>query len=391
MANILCVWEMGGNLGHLANLKPFVDSALAHKHKVTLAAKEIRHLDIFFKGYDIELFQAPYHFRQPSTRFNPLQSYSQLILQRFETESELASLFSAWQSIFKAVEPDVVVYDFSPSALISSLGQPWQKWVIGNGFFVPRCDLEYLGLFPGIRKTAANQKTLAAAEQLLLEQVNSVLLRKERPSINDPKEIYQQAHHELLLTPSELDHFGPRKGVEYLGIALKNTGTAPVWNQQGALKAFGYLAHFKGIEALFDELLRQDVNLCIYSRNLPPEIISKYPEIVFIAEPVHLARVAEEADFAITMGNFSTVTEFFLNGLPQLLIPMFQEQYYLSRRIMDAKKGVLMGLTMKDPAPPVTEIIKLSRNGKFPIDEDYRAAMTGKLLEQRLNELFSSI
>ena len=65
MARVLCVWEMGSALGHLANLRPFVEAACGAGHQVTLAAKELQNIDAVLSGLPMTLFQAPYfHLRR---------------------------------------------------------------------------------------------------------------------------------------------------------------------------------------------------------------------------------------------------------------------------------------------------------------------------------------
>ena len=87
MARILCAWEMGMGFGHLSNLKPVIDAALNAGHEVFLAAKDLPNVYKVFREGTIGVFQAPYRFR-PSRRSVRYNSYTQLVLQRFETREE---------------------------------------------------------------------------------------------------------------------------------------------------------------------------------------------------------------------------------------------------------------------------------------------------------------
>jgi hypothetical protein len=151
---------MGGALGHLSNLRPFIEGALAAGHQVSLVAKELHNVDAILGEYDIPLFQAPYLHRPITQRYANMMSFSQLVLQRFENAEELSLLTRAWDAIFAAVKPDIVIYDFAYSALVASYGKPWRKWLVGNGFMIPHTQTPYFGLFPNVSNTTENHDSL---------------------------------------------------------------------------------------------------------------------------------------------------------------------------------------------------------------------------------------
>lgn len=389
MANILCAWEMGSHLGHLASLKPFVDSALAAGHRVTLAAKELRNVDSVYRGYDIGLFQAPIVKTEAPLRDNAL-SLSELIVRHYSDTEKLALRCRVWRSIFDAAQPDAVIYDYSPTALIASLGQPWKKWVIGNAFSVPRTDQRFLGLFPGVKNTPENLQRLRDADRKLLAMVNTVLESQGGKAINDPRNIFAQADRQLLMTLPEMEYFGPRQEGTYLGIAETPGGIAPSWPDGGKLKVFGYLRNFSAMEEFFTALLRFDVSLLIFGRDIHPAVRQKFPRIRFVDDPVDLGRVTAEADLVLSMGSHGTCADCFMCGVPQLMIPPHQEHLYTARRIESLGGGVV-AIQGRSFDGPIAKAIDLARKGKQVFDPVRCERMRGRQLAETASTLMGEL
>lgn len=389
MAKILCVWEMGGALGHLANLKVFVDVALKLGHQVTLAVKELHNFKTVFARCPVAVYQAPYLARKSGRATGKTLSYSQLVLQRFENHDELEMLCRAWDSLFDAARPDLVVYDFAPSALVASLYRPWKKWVVGSGFLIPRTDLPYFGVFPDVRNSLENNRILAAQEQLFLQLVNGWMFAKHQKPIEDIRQIILQADHQLLLTLPELDHFGVRQNAEYLGIPASIPGIAPCWPERGRFKVFAYLASFPLMEMFLAELLRHDVSVLVYSRDISAAIKAKFPQITFVDHPVDMDAVNGQADLVVNMAGHQTCAQCYLSGVPQLMIPRRQEQVYLALRLAAQKKGVIMGIDSSGLAERVALAMDMARAGRLPSDPAIQVLMSGQRMVQRIAQLLS--
>lgn len=390
MARILCVWEMGSALGHLANLRPFIEAARREGHDVALAAKELQNIDAVLPGIPLTLFQSPYLYRHPRRPYPRLMSYSQLILQRFESVAELGVLCRAWESIFSAVKPDLVIYDFAPSAMIASLGQPWRKWLVGSGFLVPRTDLPFLGLFPGVSKTPENDRLLLDGEQRLLALVNEWLALRGRRPLRDVREIVNQADHQLLLTLPELDHGGPRPVGEYLGIPPQLPGQSVRWPDRGGCRVFAYLSAFPQLDKLLAGLSGDAFSTVIYSRDIGAEARARFPAIRFCDDPVDMGLVAQEADLVVNMAGHTTCAQCVMAGTPQLMIPLRQEQVYLARRIAGQGAGIMLARD-GDALDALEGARRMAARGRFSFDQKRRAGLSGPLLMERLKALFAEL
>lgn len=387
VANILCAWELGGGLGHLGQLKPFVDSATARGHRVSLALRQLHNLPLVMPDFHGPLFQAP--IALPATDRGPLLSFSQLLLQRFRSERDMAVLCRCWDSIFAATEPDLVIYNFAPGALVASLHRPWHKWIAGTGYEIPRSDLPYFGLFPGTRLTPDNRAALERAERTLLSRVNAVLDARGRAPLDTLAPIFDQGKH-LLLTLPETDHIGTRRGGDYLGIPRSTGGMAPNWPDVGCPRVFAYLTPLDGIETLLSELERR-CSLCVYGPGLPAQLSERFPRARFCDQPLDMDRVLAEADLAVTMGGHITTVQCLLAGVPMLHFPRYQEQYFSALRTVQAGRGIVAVPGATDIPEKVNEALALAAQGRRPPDANYARDMGGARLNARLDELFDSL
>lgn len=332
MANVVCTWELGANLGHLANLKQVAAIAIAKGHDVWMIVRDLRQAHVVLGDLPVRLLQAPVKHNVATPSFDHMLCYSQLIRHySYSDRHELLGYIRAWRDLFTLIKPDVVFYDHCPVALIASLGERFKKVVIGSGFTLPPTQTPLFGVFPTTQSSDSNTQLMITAERALLEDVAFCLGVLKLGKITQVADIYRQADDIVRLTIPELDHFGPRPRGRYVGI-WPSFGVALAQWGEGATKAFAYLQPFKGLPVLLRELAAEQVSTLVYSPKLAAVERQKLSSqwIQFTDQPLDLNTVAGEISFAITHGNHDTTAHFLLNGVPQLVIPRHQEQLFLS-------------------------------------------------------------
>jgi hypothetical protein len=97
------------------------------------------------------------------------------------------------------------------------------------------------------------------------------------------------------------------------------------------------------LEDLLQDLLAAGLCSLLFVRNLPPALRTRYsgPQLRFVDHPVDLTEVAQQASWVINLGNHSTAATFAAAGVPQLLIPLYQEQLFVALRLV-AQGGAVM-------------------------------------------------
>ncbi len=338
MAKVMCVWELGGNLGHLACLRRFAVMALEQGHEVYMVLRELQNGPKVLGDLPVHYLQAPFKHGGGVANTQRLLCYSQLIRQYCFTDAEELRVYaSAWRELFSAVSPDLVIYDHSPTALIASWGLGFKKAIVGSGFMTPPTERPFFGVFPDVPRDNEHLSIVARAEATLLKDINKGLhlIDKEATEVGQMAELYRQVDMVFRTTLEELDHFGAREGARYLGCGKSFAQQLPQWPKKGKFKVFAYLQNFKGLPRLLEELQALKVGVLIYGRDFPDRLVSKYASdyLNFSRKPVDLNAVARQADIAITHCNHDTVLQFLMAGVPQLLIPRHQEQLFLALRL----------------------------------------------------------
>jgi hypothetical protein len=337
---LLCVWEQGGNLGHLSNLRLPIEVALEQGFEVVLAARELHRVGEVLGGLPITLLQAPFKQAIAPADQAAFLSYTHLIGQQcFSSSVELEMYVRAWRGIFDLVQPHIVLFEHSPTALVASTGYAFKKILVGASFAVPPSEKLHASPFlpfPNTPQTDEVRSRLRQDDQCLLAVVNAALSKLQQPALQALGQIYSQADQQFLLTWPELDQFGERQAAHYLGVEPLQGAVTPQWPAGGGAKVFGYLQYFPAIEHFLRDIQAAKVCALLLVRGLPPAIRQKFAsdQIRFVDELVTLPQVAEQAAWVVHHGNHSTMSTFLLTGTPQLLIPRHQEQLFGALRLV---------------------------------------------------------
>lgn len=394
MARILCCWERGAGLGHLASLRPFVEGAVAAGHEVTLVVQNVQNVPTVFREIPVRLLQAPLGRARKREQSAPsIQSIGMMLEGFYGGDSTfLRSLCRAWEGLFDLVRPDLVIYDHSPTALIASLGQPWKKWIIGSGFMIPRTDEVPFGQFPKEPGTVIPPNTNPdLSDALRVDLINTYLRQKGETQISDLGDIWRQADRNWLLTLPELDHFGERPHATYLGIPPERFGAAVSWPDRSGPKVVGYLAHCAALHPLLEQLNRLPINGVFYTRDLSVEEIAQYPNLTICPLPLNLPLLLKDADLMINMAGHKTVSETYLAGVPQLMIVTHQEQLLLFWRIIALRAGVGLSAHTTEVAKPLQAAFALMEKGVPTVGAERAEEMRGAKLIREIQAAFDDM
>ena len=102
MARILCVWELGTDLGHLSHLRLPIEIALQLGHEVYLAARQLNRIPDVLGDMPIVYLQAPFKQNVVAADQSAFLSYTHLMARQcFSGADELEMYARAWQAIFE--------------------------------------------------------------------------------------------------------------------------------------------------------------------------------------------------------------------------------------------------------------------------------------------------
>lgn len=211
---ILIAWELGSNWGHLATLLPLSTQLRNAGHSVLFAIRgldgdlsllhgKLAHTSFDYVAYPVAI--APLQQRHQQ----PVHSYADVLACcGFDHARTLTQLTHAWQSLLRMIQPDVVVCKYAPLAEFATRSCP--VVTIGTGFELP----------PLTTPLPCYDK--ASPSPLLEENIlHAMRAAAQLGNFAPPATVAAGFAHayRLCLSTSNLDHFGARAAMHYLGPA----------------------------------------------------------------------------------------------------------------------------------------------------------------------------
>ena len=348
MATILFAWELGAGLGHLVNLRPLVHGVAARGHRAVLVLRDLSRVRLVIPDSAAAVFQAPHQTREPLLSGEPC-SFAQ-ILQRvgFNEQAELGTLVEAWRNIYAATQPDLIVFDHSPTALLAAHGLPARRALLGAGFFCPADETP----LPNLRAwTSPDLAQLTRDEMSVLDRINQILAAAGQPRLERVAQLYRQVDENFLLTFAELDPYGNRPGVHYRGVWTDAGGARCDWPAGPGKRVFAYLKPVPALPELFAALGQLKARVLVSADGFSPRLLARLStdRVTIVPKPLSIGQVAADCDLAVLNGNHGTVAAMLLAGKPTLQIPIFLDQALIMQAVVRAGCGLGASPTGGDP------------------------------------------
>ncbi|NOZ53056.1 MAG: glycosyltransferase family 1 protein [Gammaproteobacteria bacterium] len=340
MGHILFTWELGGGAGHISGFLPVARQLKEQGHSVQLIVNDVVTAEWLLAGEDIDYMQAPLYL-QSSHKSVASSSYSGILLNRgFADEKSLLARVKAWLTLYRLTKPDLILHDFSPTALLASRALSIQTALYGAGFFTPPLMLPLPNFRPWM---PVKTQQLLATDARVLSVVNNVLVTLEQPPLTALKDLFD-VEENFLCTLNELDHYPERPGAVYWGPRFDSMqGVIPQWLPTEGKKIFVYVHSFyPHLEKLLRDIHACGYSCLIYSPGISNALVRKYRSDVidFSDKPLQLQAVVKECQLIICNAGLGIVSASLLAGIPMLLLPIHVEQLIVAKRAA-AEKAAL--------------------------------------------------
>lgn len=351
MATILLTWELGGGMGHVIPLRILAEELTRRGHRVTAALKNLVTASSTFHDTGIRLLQAPFKHSTSPDEIHPPAGFAELLHNvGFNNPHTLHALVDAWRAISETVQPDIMICDHSPTALLGGWMLQIPRVQIGTGFFCPP-PTDPLPAFPSESSPYYSPPSASKADSnaVVLDVVNQVMERYGHAPMPRLADLYD-VDLTLLITYAELDIYDRPEPVDYFGIWANPCGIPPRWPDADGKRIFAYLKRHTALEPILSALRDLKQTTLIFSSEIPRSITAKYacPHILFEEQPVDITQTAAYADLAILNGTPASTMQFLRSGVPSLQLPLYLEQYLFVRRIVDMKAGLMIRQTRPD-------------------------------------------
>lgn len=345
MVRIFLATEADEGLGHVAPWSGFVAQALERGYEVHMAAPDVGLLYASIgKQHDIPLWSSPSVVRSTQRQQNSakaVRSWPELLVSLGYAQAHaLLGAVSAWRSILMRVQPQVVVADYAPALLLAAKTLSIPSLEVGGGFCVPPMQPEFCN-FPGI--SSNNRQAIQDADTQLTAAINACLAQFNMRGIASARDMQSWPVSRVVLSPAELDPYGPRHDVVYAGLLTPDVrNPAVTLPNQPWPPIVGYLkANTPGLEILLDEIEQSGHDALIYVAGLHDTSLPRYRHVQLTEQPFALADALLQADFYVSNGGLHGLGQALESGCWPVVVPQQAEQIATARNLVQRAWGSL--------------------------------------------------
>lgn len=330
---ILFAWELGGNLGHIAKYLPLLRVLHQRGHDVLFASKDVELAERLLRNEGIPHIQAPIVTRFKGKIREPASFADVLAELGFAEADTLSGLISGWRSLMTLYKPDVLVAEYAPAAQIAAGLHSVKCLRLSTGFECPP-DITPFPLFrPWLKLSEEDRLT---RERQLLSNLNAVCTRQGAAQFSSLQKALNP-DLSLMATLPELDHYGNRKGANYIGpMYTLEDGLTCNWPAHPGIRIFAYIRPYPELPHMLDALRNSMANVLAVVPGISAEKIAEYSSERFriFSEQLKLAHLMQDMDLAITHGGHGLAGAFLIQGVPTLTVPTNIEQWMVSNRLV---------------------------------------------------------
>lgn len=352
MAKIVLAWELGADLGHISRLDALAKRLQQKGHSVTLALSSASELQRLYPENSSPLYKvvsAPQWPDKPLKLSREPANLSEILLALgYYKHDALMQRVQRWQQVFSSLTPNLIVFDYAPTALLAARDIHCPKISVDDPFTRPP-DLSPL---PSYDQSISAQNLLLS-DNKLIEVVNKVLDALGLEKIQHVYDIFRTSKTFLLSIP-ELDSFSAwRNADQYIGPIKTSTACARKLNWTLATptkKIFAYLKpSYPAIREFLTTLAQSDLEIKIFLPGASAEILDLCADcgLDIATTPFDLSDL-NQADLAICHGGHATSLQAILQGVPLLIIPLQQEQLVTARKCIASGFALGLGARVTD-------------------------------------------
>ncbi len=366
MKKVVIVWELGADLGHINRLLPLADALRKSDCEVIFILRDLSRAQKTIGRYGYDLLQAPLWLPMSRTAPNPPRSYPEILLHYgYQSAHGLLGVLRAWRKLFDYIQPDLMVFDYAPTAMLAARGFSCPKATIGNGFFLPPKETP-MPSFDDSGKISRDR--LLKSEGQVLNTINVCMRNMNLNPLESFHHLFN-VDEQFLCTLPELDHYRGRCGEEYWGCFDNNSnGIVPNWPSNERKRVFVYLKNgYRNKTALLDALAKCGAYALIFSPDISNSLVNRYDSknLIFSREPYCIEATMSTCDLAICHAGHGTMAVAFSHNVPVLLAPLHTEQLIMAKNIKRLGRGEIIGPqhTSDDIEKQIEQLLRKSGGG----------------------------
>jgi UDP:flavonoid glycosyltransferase YjiC (YdhE family) len=337
MPHVVFAWEIGSGLGHLTPIAALGEAFRRRGHRVTAIVPNVERSRRLLAPLGIEVVELPLHPAPPRAFPISINYTANLLRNGFWHGPTVASRVETWRALLNRLEPDFLICDHAPGALLASRDAEYPRAAMGTGFTLPPLSTPMPSVQPWFRIPADR---LADSDRAFLGTVNPVLTQAGLPALPTVASLFDGLERFLHVEP-ELDHYPVRPDETYLGaIEPAQSLSLPELPPESDGGVFVYLsATNRFLEPVLDALKARNVRVDAYiaGKTSAPGTSIQAPNIHYLQSQVDLRRVAVRCRLAITHGGTLSASMLLGRGARLLVCPEDLEKAVFGQRLLDRK------------------------------------------------------
>jgi UDP:flavonoid glycosyltransferase YjiC (YdhE family) len=366
----LIAWELGGNLGHLLRIEPVARALRARGHQVTWAVPDPALARQRLSVPDWPLLRGPRRVLRQDV--DPCCYAEILAVHGFGDDDMLAEAMRVWGRLLAHVQPQVLLADHAPLALLAARLHRVPVVHVATGWESPPST----DTLPVLRPAMIEGRPgfVPSLEAGMLARVNRLCAAHGAAPLGALGEVFR-ANVSLLATWPESDHFAPRpdrtwssegdgrRQPLYIGpLFSADVGAEPQWPPGRGPRVFVYLSAGLAADATLRALAEADVRvLAVVPQPAPAaQAFSPHPRCRLHSEPVKLRTALAEADLVVCHGGHGVVSASLLAGVPLVIVPTQLEQELHGQRMVE--RGAAEVVQAADVGTPLRELVERMLN-----------------------------
>jgi hypothetical protein len=380
---VLFAWELGANFGH-ANKIARAAERLQDQVDLFVAAREVAAIRQIAPDLKTTLLPAPYaRTRRLSPGEHPPANFAAMLsTEGWHDPAALGATIEAWRSLFDLVQPDVIVAQAAPTALLAAWGSGRKTVILGGGYDNPPLSapmVPFDGENPALAEIAESQ------EAAVLACANDALALIGAPRAENFCDL-MACDLSLLMTWPEIDHYENRAQVHpdhppYLGALLgTGQGVEMDWAGRNGARILAYLRPgspfaTSGLRALAAAGPAHDIILSAPGIAPVDHKALTARGVQVSDKPVRLDRLLPDCDLGLSHASNGVGAAFLQAGVRQVGLPAQREQAMFARKL--ARSGLGLGIE--------------GQFGPEVVNQAIRQALSDKTMKNRVREVADEI
>lgn len=342
MARIAFALELGANYGHLSRTLPVADSLRAVGHTVRFAVHDLLTARSLLTPKGFGFVAAPRMTRRPLSNHRPA-NYGQILAEQgYLDRDSLRACLGAWLALWHNTDVDAIVINHAPTALLAARIMRKPVMLLGTGFSVPP-DVEPL---PSLRPwEAISLESLRQSDAALIESINDVVQEFGGTPLRRLADLFTGVPA-LLTTFAELDHYGPRSGMTFIGpTEVQNAGESVQWRSSNRPHVFAYLrTDMRSFETALAALKEFPAETICVIPDATASLLRRLRDcpIRIFSKPLNLDSLLRDAHAVVSYGGAGMVAQSLRAGVPMLVLTHVVEQYLSAQRVAELGAGILL-------------------------------------------------